>query len=106
MTREFFVWLSILAALFLALLYIVSYPALAQEGQPTTPACGPLSEFVDYLESEHKEKLRWFGNISGGTRLVILDSKNGTWTVIQTDGRRACIIFAGDGSTFQLGEPA
>lgn len=107
MTREFFVYLSIIAALFLALLcWLISNPAAAQESRPTTPACAPLEEVVAFLEEKYKEKLRWFGNVTGGTRLFIVDSKDGTWTAVQTDGQRACIIFAGEGSTFSLGEPA
>lgn len=107
MKREFAVYLFAIVALFVVLLcWLIANPAYAQEGQPTTPPCGPLKEVAGYLESEHKEKLRWFGDISGGTRLAVLVSRGGTWTVIRTDGRTACIIFAGEGSTFQLGEPA
>ena len=107
MTREFLAWLSILAGLFLALVcWLIAYPTYAQENQPTVPACAPLSQIVGFLESEYNEKLRWFGDVQTGARLAILDSKDGTWTVIQTDGITACVMSSGTGSTFRLGEPA
>lgn len=107
MTKEFAAWLALFAGLFLAAIcWLIAYPSYAQEGQPTTPTCAPLQEVVDLLESEYGEKLRWFGDHPSGTRLAILDSKNGTWTVIQTDGQIACVLSAGKGSTFNIGEPA
>lgn len=107
MTREFKAWLTIAAACLLSLICtLISYPSYAQETQPTTPVCAPLRELTDFLKSEYGEELRWFGDSPMGGRLAVLDSKEGTWTLFQTDGQTACVLSSGKGSTFKLGEPA
>lgn len=107
MNRELNAWLTVAAACFLSIICVlISYPSYAQETQPTTPVCAPLHEITDFLMSEYGEKLVWFGDSAGGARVAILASKEGTWTLIQTDGLNACVLSAGNGSAFKLGEPA
>lgn len=106
MTREFLAWLSILVGLFLAAIcWLIAYPTYAQESQPTTPACAAFDEVVEFLEQNYREKISWVGRLPSGVSAVLFSSPEDTWTLAQTNGATACIIFAGKGSKFTLGQP-
>ena len=69
--------------------------------------CDQLSIVLDTLATKFDEKVVWMGkDINDGTAYVLTaNPKEHTWTYIQSDGKIACILGLGTGSTIQLGEP-
>ena len=69
--------------------------------------CDQLSVVLDTLSTKFDEKVVWMGkDIQDGTAYVLtVNSKEQTWTYLQSDGKVACILGVGSGSTLQLGDP-
>lgn len=93
--------MKIFAALFFA---VFAFPAFAQ--QP----CFPAAEVISNLISKYAERPVWEGvvNIENGpVQIVLLQSKEGGWTLLSLRGQTACIMATGeDGTSIEIGEPA
>jgi hypothetical protein len=60
-------------------------------------ACAPRDEFAKHLETNYQEMAQGIGVASDGSMLEIFASRNGTWSLLITSGRKiSCIIAAGD----------
>jgi hypothetical protein len=69
--------------------------------------CDQLPVVLETLANKFEEKLVWIGRDiqDGTTYLLTVNPKDQTWTQIQSDGKIACILGVGTGSTIQLGQP-
>jgi hypothetical protein len=63
--------------------------------QAVPSACAPLKPMLDRLAAAYHEFVVIRGNAADQQMLVTL-SQSGTFTVLLTDGRKACIILAGE----------
>lgn len=75
------------------------WPALLQAMPITTEtwtvACSSLATVMEKIEP-YKEKPAIIGELGTGTLLFLMNSETGTWTVVVTDGKRACVIADGE----------
>lgn len=84
---------TILSMIAASTLFIAS-PANAQEAPP----CAPRAGIMEKLEVEFNEKLEAIGVTYPGSLVEILTSKDGTWTMLLTNGNGlSCIVMTGDG---------
>ena len=69
--------------------------------------CDQLTVVVETLVTKFQEKVIWIGkDIQDGTTYILTaNDKEQTWTYLQSNGKIACILGLGTGSTIQLGNP-
>ena len=93
----------------MAFLFCLASSIANAEPFPSTKTviCDQLTVVVEALSSKFDEKVVWMGkDINDGTTYVLTaNEKEHTWTYIQSDGKLACILGLGTGSTVKLGNP-
>lgn len=102
MNREAAWYFGAIIALFVMLLiWLAAWPAKAQM------LCGPRREVINAIKQSANETEIWSGKHSGSEPLVmlLLSSKQGSWTLIAVKPDVACIIGAGSNSTITIGDP-
>lgn len=70
--------------------------------------CDQMSVVVETLATKFQEKVVWVGkDIQDGTTYVLtMNLKDQTWTYLQSNGKIACILGVGTGSTMlPIGDP-
>jgi hypothetical protein len=85
-------WLAIIVALVALCLGMIAHLNKAH-AQPTP--CAPLQPLLDRLAKAYHEFIVIRGKAADQQMLVTL-SPAGTFSVLLTDGRKACIILAGE----------
>ena len=58
-------------------------------------ACAPTEEALKYFRDSYNEMPAWGGMANGGIELELLQSENGTWTLISLQGGMACLVATG-----------
>jgi hypothetical protein len=83
---------------------ILALTALAAQSQgireiKRTIQCSDFKTMAANLAHEYKEQVIWVGRVEeNSTNVALLVNKEtSTWTVIQYDGKTACVLSAGDG---------
>jgi hypothetical protein len=68
---------------------------------PFTVKCAETQSLLDYLVMEFGEKMVWIGKTINVESFIALykNVDSGTWTMVQYDGRMACVIGAGETGT-------
>mgnify|MGYP000994490246 CR=1 FL=1 len=63
-----------------------------------TPSCASWTEIVKGLGNQYHEVLNGQGvMLRNGLLMELYVSTAGTWTILMTDRKRACIVMVGDG---------
>lgn len=57
--------------------------------------CGPTAEVLALLQSEYKEVPLWIGEMGSTAILVAGNQETETWSVIQMNREKACVIAYG-----------
>lgn len=58
--------------------------------------CSTLKEIVEFVSGpDYQEQPQWTGNDQNSKYLMTLNTKTGSWTLIQYNDKQACIIGAG-----------
>lgn len=82
--------------LFILFFAFLGAPSSAQ------PFCGLLEKIDERLTKTHGETKIWSGAVYGTDSIEIhlyLNDSSGDWTLIRTDGFRACLLDAGNDAT-------
>ena len=63
--------------------------------------CADTQSLLDYLAMEYGEKMVWVGKTTQYESFIALykNIEKGTWTMVQYDGRLACVIGSGETGT-------
>jgi hypothetical protein len=71
-------------------------PPISRE-LPITVTCADTQTVLDYLALEYSEKMVWIGKTIQYESYIALykNVEKGTWTMVQYDGRLACVLGAG-----------
>ena len=69
--------------------------------------CDKAETLLQTLMTQFEEELRWTGkDLQNGTTYALTsNSKDGSWTLIQTDKQVACVIGVGTDTKPQFGAP-
>jgi hypothetical protein len=98
--RRWLISAAILIALCLAMIALLSVrPANASEPTP----CAPLQPLLDHLVKAFHEFVVMTGNAAGDRHVIVTMSDAGTFSIVVTDGKQACIIMAGDKAALDNG---
>ena len=93
-TREQVIGGVILVTWLAAMLWAIS--AGAHEEAPTG-ICGPRAKVISQLAQKHNEKPVSMGLASNGTVVEVLNSPDGTWTIVMTAPNGVtCLLVAGE----------
>ena len=68
---------------------------------PFTFRCTDTQPLLDYLAMEYGEKVVWVGKTINVETFIALykNVEKGTWTIVQYNGRMACVLGAGESGT-------
>ena len=68
--------------------------------------CDEQIKVLDALKTKFEEKIQWIARDAQNANVFILtvNEKEGTWTMLETNGQVACILGVGDKSTLVLGD--
>ena len=71
-----------------------------------TIICDDQTTILDSLVNKFNETVQWMGkDLQDGTAYILtVNSKEGTWTYLQSNGKIACVLGVGNKSTLFLGE--
>lgn len=91
----------ILAALMVLCLVMIWHLTPAHAQAAPTP-CAPLKPLLDRLASAYHEFVVMTGEGTGG-HVIVTMSQAGTFSVVLTDGTKACLVIAGEKAEFDKG---
>lgn len=105
MGRAFWVYISAMTALALAMLFLGALtPVHAQQQFPN--GCGPRLAVIEALKKNYGMEPRWFGiEASKASVSMLLVNKAGAWVSLRLQPEVACIVASGEDSTLMFGQP-
>ncbi|TIW23774.1 MAG: hypothetical protein E5V63_24235 [Mesorhizobium sp.] len=92
---------AIVAALILLCLGMIVHLDKA-DAQTATP-CVPLQPLLDRLVKAFHEFIVLTGKAAGDHQMIVTMSDAGTFSVLLTDGKQACIVIAGEKAVLDNG---
>lgn len=87
-------------AILFCLISSIVYAAQAYKGKKEV-VCASLKDVVELVTGqEFQEEPTWTGGDDSSKYIMTVNPKTGTWTMIQYDNKKACIIGTGARSHF------
>jgi hypothetical protein len=65
-------------------------------------SCGPLQPFLDQLAQRYHEYIVIRGDVAD-QKMIVTAADNGSFSVLLTDGKTACMILAGEKAELDKG---
>ena len=82
-------------AILCCLIATIVYAGQAYKGKKEV-VCASLKDVVEFVSGqEFQEEPYWVGSDQVSKFVMMVNSKTGTWTMIQYDNKKACIIGTG-----------
>ena len=69
------------------------------EGKMTVQCADPVDVIADLTSDKYKELPIWSGDDPSGKLILMANDKTNTWTIIQFNGGRVCILGVGGNHT-------
>jgi hypothetical protein len=82
-------------AVLFCLISSIVYAAQAYKGKKEV-VCSSLKDLVEFVSGQQfQEEPYWIGSDQSSKFVMMVNEKTGTWTMIQYDNKKACIIGTG-----------